>query len=462
MTTQKKPIASMTQDELRKYKLDYYNKNKAKVQRERVIKGIQNGKRTPSKKTLDKYNIEVVDGKIVLPPVKQTVEYVESDPTPKIVKIVREHRKPIEVHSTYTGKPLTADILTDFLNTEFTELPKAPGAKTPLVKKVLNHYQGLPERLFKLRNIPYDGSKDLTEWLTDEKSILDWIASNPEWKSNSTKAIQLGEILKLRGVFPPLNAAMSNTVYNSLDKIWKRWRGLATIAQANKTANTILFSFDVIKKQVEKKYKKGYEFLFLSLYTDMIPRDDFGLRMAYKEDDMKNNKHNYMLMDESKGEAHIVMNSYKTVDTYRSNRFKVSPDNYKMIEMLHSKEKKKPKKLFPNVLGFKLGNWAGKFLAQIKPFENEKIDIYYLRHSCISTRLMAIKKDPDFENKAVDIAELSMHEADTQKKYINPLMKLDRSLQFSMDTIEKADKVFIKAVGEYNGLTTRSRAKANK
>ncbi|KAJ1622226.1 hypothetical protein T492DRAFT_846456 [Pavlovales sp. CCMP2436] len=60
-TPMKKPIATMTIDEKRAYKLAHYYKNKDAIQKERVTTGILNGTRKIKQSTLDKYGIKKND-----------------------------------------------------------------------------------------------------------------------------------------------------------------------------------------------------------------------------------------------------------------------------------------------------------------------------------------------------------------------------------------------------------------
>jgi hypothetical protein len=253
---------------------------------------------------------------------------------------------------------------------------------------------------------------------------------------------------------------MSQNVKQTLDNQWRQWNGEATVSQRAKTANKVYFSYDAIRQAVFKKYKKvSYQNLLLSLYNEVIARDNFGMYMAYSIAEMKLPQRNYMLLDKDKQEATIYMNEFKTDGSLGQQIFKLSKGLYDLIVEVHAKEPKPPNKLFPRQ-ALKLGGWMGKFLAEIPAFKDEGIDIVYMRHSVISSKLMALKDTADYTAGVVNLAKIAMHSAAIQTAYVSRLKDIKAKEIYDLTVIkERSEKVEPLLVTAYTGLTTRSRAK---
>lgn len=453
-----KKIASFTIDEMRAYKLKYYNENKDKVQKERIITGIQNGKRMPSQKTLEKYNILVnEEGKIIIPPKQPKYEFTAStDPKPNVINIVRQTLKPVENYN-YSNTALTGRELTNYIVTVLQVAPANPNKGTkPLSKTEFNAYKKLPYVLFEMRGLPYDEEKDLTPWLCNAETLIQSVNDNKNWAAPGTKAKFVGRVLRLSREFPPLGNRMSQNVKATLDNQWREWNGLATVSQRAKTANKVYFSYDTIRKAVFTKYKKvSYENLLLSLYNEVIARDNFGMYMAYTNAEMKLPERNYMLLDTDRKEATIYMNEFKTDGSLGQQIFKLSKGLYDLIVEVHAKEKKTPKKLFPGQ-ALKLGGWMGKFLSKIPAFKDEGIDIVYMRHSVISSKLMALKDSADYTNGVVSLARIAMHSAAIQTAYVSRLKDIKEKEIYDLTVIEDRNVKVERALE--NTYNTRSKA----
>jgi hypothetical protein len=200
----------------------------------------------------------------------------------------------------------------------------------------------------------------------------------------------------------------------------------------------------------------------MSLYDEVVARDNFGMYMAYSIADMKLPERNYMLLDKDKKTATIYMNEFKTNSSLGQQIFKLSKSLYDLIIEVHSKEKTLPKKLFPRK-DLKLGGWMGKFLAEIPAFKDEGINIVYMRHAVISSKLMALKETANYETGVVNLAKISMHSAAIQTAYVSRLKDIKEKEIYDLTAIkERSEKVEKVLETTYTGLTTRSRAKAKK
>ena len=178
----------------------------------------------------------------------------------------------------------------------------------------------------------------------------------------------------------------------------------------------------MIKSEVTKKYGQvSYENLIIQLYDQMVGRDDFQLKMAYKPDDMTDPvRTNYLLLDRGRKEAAVCMNSYKTVGRYGKAVYRLTNSLAQLITKLHPNDN--AEYLFP-LEKTKLSSFLIDLLKKIDLFKNEeRLGIKYLRHSLVSTKLMQIKPDdPNYTDKVVALAENAMHSVKMQETYTSPL-----------------------------------------
>lgn len=424
----KKAIGSMSKEELRQYKKDWYNTNKQSVQLSRIVKGLKEGTRQITENTLKKYNLSVdKDGKVVIPQ-KQKIRFTQDDvgkPKDNVIKVVIKKDIDKIQHYNLTNTKFTAGNLTDFIA---TILPKLDNP--PLSQSVLNAYARLPKALFEMYGEPYDADKDITEWMTNAPLFIKAIADKKAWKSDATKGKALGQYLRLAEDFKPYKDALSTTNKQLLEAKNNDWLQSATAIQTAKTQSTPLFQFDIIKEEVLKVHRKfSYQYLYYALYDIIIPRDDLNsLKMVYNINDMTDPATNYMFIDKANKTGELVMKSYKTKGVYKTKTYVLTSEIIDIIDDLHSKQPQPVLKLFPEINTPKLTSWVPKITNTIDSLNKDSIGIVYLRHSKISTELLKLKNSSvkDRAAKMIALANISMNSVKSQQgSYISPLKKLN-------------------------------------
>jgi hypothetical protein len=283
-------------------------------------------------------------------------------------------------------------------------------------------------------------------------------------KTDSTKGKFLGQILRLADEFPPYSNRISKSNKTILRSQFNTWLDSGAASQREENQKTSYFTYDVIKQAIANAWgTESYQYLFISLYTDIIPRDDLNsfIMIDNKKDTIDDEK-NYILLDNATGEGTIFLRNYKTSGAYGQIVLSLSAQNIALIKFLHNKETVQPvTKLFPN-LPSKLHKWIPSIecMGKIPQFRKPRIGTTYLRHSMISTTLMKINNTPDINKsrQIVLLADKSAHKVAAQSSYISPLKKLDGSEVYEITYIEEANKAIKKIVSNYN---TRSKAKAS-
>lgn len=450
-------FSEMSKTEKKLYKKAWYEKNKAAVQLARITKGLENNNRKVRASTLKKYNIKYDEEKneIQIPkkykPLSLKYNDVKVEPPPAVINVVvGTENAPIEQYD-FENNLFNGKQYKDWVATILTKMPKRLGSDDVRGVREIQEYFKIPDMLFKFHKEKYDETKDLTPWIRDTTDLIEKIDNHTSFKADATKSKFLGRILFLTKNYPPLKNRINKDIYTVLDAQYNNWEGKAKAGQRDKTKTTPIFSWDVIKSEVFKKYGKiSYEALIIMLYDELIGRDDFNLNMAYKPDEMVNAKDNYFLLERKKKLSAIYMNNYKTVGRYGKLAFKLSKPITDLVMKLHPNDTAKT--LFP-MEKTKLSSFLIDLLKNIDLFKDEPgLGVKYLRHSLVSTKLMKLdNKDPDYTNKVVDLAEKAMHSVARQETYTSPLKNAKGKL-INNESGEMYD-IFDELTQEFDNLT---------
>jgi hypothetical protein len=434
-----------TAEELRREaKRQWYQKNKEQVQKARIFKQIQDGRKV-KKETLDKYNIKTKKGKIDIPAKPIKIEFKKK---PKDTTIEAVSNPIIQEINDYDQNN------TKFTAEQFTNYIEGPLRKTQpiLTSKTREQYARLPEAIFEMYGQTYDKNKDLTEWLTNGNKLIKAFENKKSWKSDETKSKNLGALLRLSNEFMPYKNALSDEDRQILDSQMKVWKQIASDKQEQKNQNTSYPEFFTLRNAVLKKYgKNSYEYLYYLLYDVIIPRDDLNSLIIIDDKSKINNTENYLYLNNNEGE--IILNEYKTKGKYNQRRFKLTTDMIDIIKTQHKKEKEPVNRLFMNVKGKKLTNWVPTITQDI--LKSKGIGITDLRHSAISSSLLKVanKSLEQRAKMAVELANKAMNSISTARKsYISPLTRLDGTPFVSVSKLKEANE---KIQHAYN---TRSKA----
>jgi hypothetical protein len=424
MPPKKTPIRDMTPEQRRAYQNEWYERNKAKVQLARISRQLANGERSVSVRTLEKYNVKPDENeKIVIKPttkvryVKEDVE--ESFEVPKRVYVER----PKKISQYEPSDTLNAVEIKRWVETSFKYEPKKLNSDETRADRVITDYFNLPDKLFRIHGVKYDGLKDISNWFNNPKEIIGTIdKQNWAW---GTKADLLGKMLQMYHSFPLVKQIMGKKVYDELNEKNVLWKAQAKDSQHEKTANTLIFSYDVIKRAVKNFYGEITEQnLLFQLYDAVIFRDNIAsLNLVYSEKEMVDEKANYLLILRPSDDFHsatIYLNSYKTSGVYGQRVFKLPSALTRLINQLYVG--KNIKKLFPFEKE-KLSEYIIKTLREIPLFAKEAgLGVKYLRHSIISTKLLKLNKNaPNYREETLKLASLSMHSLESQPKYTSPI-----------------------------------------
>ena len=443
-----KPLSAFTPDEMRKYKLDYYKRNKSKVQKERIASGIINGTRTPSKATLEKYGFEVKNNKVVIPQKRKyvTTQSNTEDTSPDVINVVVNREPRIRQYNT-SNILLNGKEMKDFVTTKLNTMPQKGPGTAPLSDTEISNYSKVPNVIFMLYGVePYDPLVDLTPMVSDPLKLIEVADKKPTW-GNGSKARFLARILKLARVFEPMGAVIrpNEDKYNILDDKFRVWSGTALSKQLTTSAASKFYVWDVMKDAVILHYGyETYESLMVQLYEEVIGRDDLALTMAYKPTDVTTDA-NYLLLNRTKKTAEVILNKYKNANSMRAVTFKLSTKLAKLIIVL--KPNNKTKTLFP-IEGAKLKSFITDTFKNIAfLYEKGASGIRYIRHSLISTKLMELDENSStYHDDKAELAKKSMHALRTQQNYKSLLIDKENNI---IDTRQKLEAL-------KNVISTRS------
>jgi len=416
----------MTLEQKREYKRAVYEKNKETYNLAKIAKGLLSKSRKVRGDTIEKYNLQQnKDGDFIIPKkykFKINYEDAKAEPPPPVINVVVAPENQSIENYDFDNNQFNGKQLKDWCATVLTKLPKKLGSDDVRGEREIKEYMKIPDILFEFHKEKYNGDKDLTPWIRNTTDLINGIENKPTWQGSGTKAKFLGRILFLTKNFPPLKYRINKDTYVVLDTQYNKWEGLAKALQRKKTKETPIFSWDVIKKQVFAKFGKvSYMGLLVSLYDEMIGRDDFQLKMAYKPDEMTDKrKTNYLLLERTKNLAAVYMNTFKTVGRYGKMVYKLSPEIISIICKLHPNDTQKV--LFPMEQD-KLSQFLVNSLREIPLFKDEPgLGVKYFRHSLVSTKLMHIDpKAKDYDEQVFNLAEQAMHSVKMQETYTSPL-----------------------------------------
>jgi hypothetical protein len=437
-------------------KTAWYRENAKQTQKNRIIKGLLNGTRQVTEKTLQKYGIEKdKNGKIVIPQVQKVrynIDTIAPQSTPKsnvIDIVVTQKTSPIQMYD-MSNTAFTGREMEDFCS---TYIPKIE----PLATKTLEAYKNLARNIYELYGEELTKSnenEDLTPWLTDADVLIEAIPRSTRWKVEATWGKALGQILRVAEVWPPFTKRLTDDNRQKLQIQADTWLTAAKLRRTDKSKITPHFEFETIRKAVLDKYGKfSYENLYFKMYDVIIPRDDLNSFIIVKtEKEMVVPKQNYILLDRSNKKGIIYMIEYKTKKIYYTKKYPLTAELVEIINNLHGKLTQLPNKLFPN-LPDKLTDWVKKITKSIPELAVDNITITYLRHSVISSRLIELQS-AGINNKAakmVELANIAMNSTDTQSQsYIYPLKKLNGREFISEVKLKKANEKVVKTVSNYN------------
>ncbi|KAJ1627969.1 hypothetical protein T492DRAFT_841954 [Pavlovales sp. CCMP2436] len=89
-------------------------------------------------------------------------------------------------------------------------------------------------------------------------------------------------------------------LHNFLDGIYRRWNGMAKVANAEIKKTKTCFTWDAIRDAVILNFdNESFESLMVQIYDEIVGRDDLALIMAYNINEVTDDK-NYLLLDRTK------------------------------------------------------------------------------------------------------------------------------------------------------------------
>ena len=417
---------SETTVEKKKYrstKNAYYKANSAAINKAKLIKQLVSGSRSPSLKTLAKYNLldDDTDGKCpqVVIPNRPKFRILDNFTKPDTIVIKPQNIiTPTQMYD-LANTNVTGKAISDWVLTVCSTLPKSDGRIRS--KKTLLDYANLPYRLSEIREQDYDENKNITTYFMNANETIQAILNWLPW-SASTKGKFLQGILYLTQNFPPLKAVIHPDVIKIYEAEQQKQNAVGSAEQLQRKNANPVFIWSYIRRMVREKYGiNSYEYLMILLFNQVHSRDDLAMTMAYKPADMTSDKVNYLLLDRPHKRATVFLNTYKTESIYGKQVIILNKSTYDVIAHLHPDDTEN--ELFPMAKSNKLGVFIGKTFRNIPQLANEKIGIRYLRHSLVSSALFDIKpSDPDYGKKVAELAAKTFHTVKAQQhSYLSPL-----------------------------------------
>ena len=152
------------------------------------------------------------------------------------------------------------------------------------------------------------------------------------------------------------------------------------------------------------------EFLIGSLYGEVTARDDFDLTIVNTLVKSKNKSKNYVVVPRGNGKCTIVLNHYKTVDTYDTFSKELSTDLSELIRAYIQKHK-----IDYDATLFMERDGLSKFITNMHKKIGLEKGINTIRHIVISSQ---IKTYPNMSAaEKLEFAENAMHQHVTHLRY---------------------------------------------
>jgi hypothetical protein len=429
----------------------YYKNNKHEVLKARIIKKINEHLKNPDveisikSSTLKKYGLIDEKGKVTIPKdYKPKIIYSEHpDDAKNVLNVVVDNKPTPFTKYDNSNVEVTPKEIINFILTELVKMPIKADARISQQnirsKKTIQTYCNNIKLFFKYQGLKYDEDKNIKPWLTNPDFIVNMLDKTD--LSNESKSQKINFILLLLRVFPPLQNT-SDEIYNKFNQLTKQIKGTAKADRDKKNAETPIFAWNVISKAIKDYYpKQSYEILLLKLYDYIIARgDDLDLTIINNETEDKG-KINYLLLDRKKKQARIIIQDYKTGIVYGKKEIKLKKDVVDLILYLHPTENNV--KLFPFT---NFSEWLLNTFREPPLLQHENINTKYIRHSIISSKVLALDKDnKDYAKQRQELADLAMHSIDMQKgTYISPLKNGKGKLIDTNEEIIKDFEEFVK------------------
>lgn len=401
---------------------NWYKSHSLEVNRSKLIKQILAGKRSPSMRTLKKYGLlddTNGDCPTVKVPNKPKFRIIDNFTTkPDVINVVAVNKITPTVPFDPATAATTGKDISNWCMTELPKMQKSDGAFR--TAKTITDYAKVPFKLNEMRGQPYDENANVLPLFMDAHGTikaLETYKTRVELKA-ATKSKFLKALLFILQNYPKfLN------INKDLIKVYEaEMQRLGGEGDAELMANKeVRFVWSYLRRLVREFYgADSYEYLMMLIYSEIHARDNLALMMAYKPEDMSNEKTNYLYLDREREKATVFLNYYKTVQQYGKQGVVLRKHTYDLIVKLHPDDSKTS--LFPTKSD-KLSSWVVSFFKKIPQLKDEGIGITYLRHSIVSSALAELNpNDPDYAKKVQALAAKTMHNVKSQQRhYLHPL-----------------------------------------
>ena len=432
----------------REAKNAYYKANAIAINRARILKELLSGKRSPSLKTLARYDLidEGSDGsKTVVVPNKPRFKIVNDIQTkPDVINVISQNIiTPTKQYDPTNAKVIGKDI-SNWVVTVVSTMKKGDGKVR--ADKTIVDYAKVPYNLSKIRGEKYDENANIKGQFMNADETIERIKANSTWKSTGSQSKFIKSMLFIMKNYPPFKDIIHPDVIKIYEAADQHLEGIAKAAQLQKKNNTPIFVWSYVRRCVREHFGvNSYEYLMVLMFNEIIARDDLGLTMAYTPGDMDSDKKNYLYLDRPHTRATVFLNTYKTEGAYGKHAIVLKKYTYDVIVALHPDDTKTT--LFPFT---KLSKWIGETFKKIPQLKDENIGVRYIRHSIISSALLDIAaNDPEYAQKVQALAAKSYHTIKAQQQsYLSPL-KDGNGKRLAVDT-----KAFTKAYDDVTMMIT--------
>jgi hypothetical protein len=262
------------------------------------------------------------------------------------------------------------------------------------------------------------------KWIKDFKKMDSLLRT--EFDNFHTLRAYYQAVMKIVSDYPPIHKELSDDLIEEYEQNFIDVKNLERAYQANKTAseiNAVLPWKEVKGKILETFPKYSQESLLIHLYDAIPARDNFG-NVIIKEDvhQAKDKKQNYLIFNEQQQKPLLLLNQYKTVNTYGPIRVLLPRIVGKILTAM---KKKDNDYLITTNDGepYSRGRLSGMVHEMLQKSGIEAVNsINYLRQSRINDMLRELE-DSGLSEKAqvierAKIAKLAMHTPSMALNYV--------------------------------------------
>lgn len=317
------------------------------VQRARVYKRIRDTGKLPQQRTVDKYEIEIRDNKVIVPKdlqkAKTVVDWV---PAPEPVVHARMEEPPVQVAPIPQGT-ITVPVSAKYLDDNYTLGNDANGERRKVGKKWRSDLHGIGNFLVKSGVMKNKTTGDFAGALNQYQKLIHAIENMKNSKTGNdvevgTKLERLKIILTHLDNNPHLKKLVSPEAYKAYREAASVFKDRSNEKSANARENNSVYWWPSVMESLKRHFGEGSrEYLYARVFNEVPIRNELknipfsvdqenSTKVHYPNEPTKSD--NYVWRNpKNKNDIVIYINDFKTDAGVQPFQYKLSKDLCKLI-----------------------------------------------------------------------------------------------------------------------------------